>query len=81
MQNNTNNIQKMVADAVRDAVAPLYAQMREIEEKYYPNEKLAKQEPQQPEDEAPASDVSRFEKIYEKSDRLPKNPKSGANIY
>lgn len=39
MQDNTNNIQKMVADAVRDAVAPLYEQMREIEEKYYPNEK------------------------------------------
>lgn len=39
MEQNTNNIQKMVADAVRDAVAPLYAQMREIEEKYYPNEK------------------------------------------
>ena len=51
MQDNTNNIQKMVADAVREAVAPLYAQMREIEEKYYPNEKLAKQEP---EGEAPA---------------------------
>ena len=29
----------MVADAVRDAVAPLYEQMREIENKYYPNEK------------------------------------------
>ena len=39
MQDNTNNNQKMVADAVRDAVAPLYEQMREIEEKYYPNEK------------------------------------------
>ena len=39
MQDNTNNIQKMVADAVRDALAPLYAQMREIEQKYYPNEK------------------------------------------
>ncbi len=37
MEQNTNNIQKMVADAVRDAVAPLYAQMREIEEKYYSN--------------------------------------------
>lgn len=79
MQNNTNNIQQMVADAVRDAVAPLYAQMREIEEKYYPN--MNKQEPQQPEDEAPTFDVSRFEKIYDKSGRLPKNPKSGANIY
>lgn len=54
MQIDTNNIQKMVADAVRDAVAPLYAQMREIENKYYPNEKLTKQEPQQPEDEAQA---------------------------
>ena len=30
---------ELVNDAVRDAVAPLYAQMREIEEKYYPNEK------------------------------------------
>ena len=39
MQDNTNNIQQMVADAVRDAVAPLYEQMREIESKYYPNEK------------------------------------------
>ena len=39
MQIDTNNIQKMVADAVREAVAPLYAQMCEIEEKYYPNEK------------------------------------------
>jgi hypothetical protein len=39
MEQNTNNIQKMVADAVRDAVAPLYEQMREIEQKYYPNEK------------------------------------------
>ena len=37
MQNNTNNIQQMVADAVRDAVAPLYAQIREIKEKYYSN--------------------------------------------
>jgi hypothetical protein len=37
MQDNTNNIQQMVADAVRDAVAPLYAQIREIEEKYYSN--------------------------------------------
>ena len=54
MQIDTNNIQQMVADAVRDAVAPLYAQMREIENKYYPNEKLTKQEPQQPEDEAQA---------------------------
>lgn len=79
MEQNTNNIQKMVADAVHEAVAPLYAQMREIEEKYYPD--MNKQEPQQPEDEAQAFDVSRFEKIYEKSDRLPKNPKSGANIY
>lgn len=50
MQIDTNNIQQMVADAVRDAVAPLYEQMREIENKYYPNEKLAKQEPQQPEE-------------------------------
>ena len=50
MQNNTNNIRQMVADAVRDAVAPFYAQMREREEKYYPNEKLTKQEPQQPEE-------------------------------
>lgn len=54
MEQNTNNIQKMVADAVRDAVAPLYEQMREIEQKYYPNEKLTKQEPQQPEDEVQA---------------------------
>ena len=54
MQIDTNKIQQMVADAVRDAVAPLYAQMREIENKYYPNEKLTKQEPQQPEDEAQA---------------------------
>ena len=54
MEQNTNNIKQMVADAVRDAVAPLYEQMREIEQKYYPNEKLTKQEPQQPEDEAPA---------------------------
>ena len=30
---------ELVNDAVRDAVAPLYAQIREIEEKYYPNEK------------------------------------------
>ena len=30
---------ELVNDAVRDAVAPLYEQMREIEEKYYPNEK------------------------------------------
>ena len=37
MQDNTNNIQRMVADAVHEAVAPLYAQMREIEEKYYSN--------------------------------------------
>lgn len=81
MQIDTNNIQKMVADAVREAVAPLYAQMREIEEKYYPNEKLAKQEPQQPEDKAPAFDVSRFKEIYEKSGRLPNNHKSGAEIY
>ena len=79
MQNNTNNLQQMVADAVHEAVAPLYAQMREIEEKYYPD--MNKQEPQQHEDEAQAFDVSRFEKIYEKSGRLPKNPKSGANIY
>lgn len=68
----------MVADAVREAVAPLYAQMREIENKYYPNEKLAKQEP---EDEAPAFDISLFKEIYDKSGRLPKNPKSGAEIY
>lgn len=72
MQDNTNNIQQMVADAVRDAVAPLYAEMREIEEKF------AKQEP---EDEAPAFDISRFKEIYDKSGRLPKNPKSGAEIY
>lgn len=78
MEQNTNNIQKMVADAVHEAVAPLYAQMREIEEKYYPNEKLAKQEP---EGEAPAFDISRFKEIYEKSGRLPNNPKSGAEIY
>lgn len=64
MEQNTNNIQKMVADAVHEAVAPLYAQIREIEEKYYPD--MKKQEPQQPEDEAQAFDVSRFEKIYEK---------------
>ena len=69
---------ELVKDAVREAVAPLYAQMREIEEKYYPNEKLAKQEP---EGEAPAFDISRFKKIYDKSGRLPKNPKSGADIY
>lgn len=74
MEQNTNNIQQMVADAVRDAVAPLYQQVREIQEKYYPNMN-------KPEDEAPAFDVSRFEKIYDKSGRLPKNPKSGANIY
>lgn len=79
MEQNTNNIQQMVADAVHEAVAPLYAQMREIEEKYYPD--MNKQEPQQPEDEAPAFDVSRFEKIYDKSGRLPNNPKSGAEIY
>lgn len=79
MQIDTNNIQKMVADAVRDAVAPLYAQMREIEEKYYPD--MNKQEPQQPEDEAQAFDVSRFENIYDKSGRIPKNTKSGADIY
>lgn len=81
MEQNTNNIQKLVAEAVREAVAPLYAQIREIEEKYYPNEKLSKQEPQQPEDEAQAFDVSRFEKIYDKSGRLPNNHKSGAEIY
>ena len=74
MQNNTNNIQQMVADAVRDAVAPLYEQMREIEQKYYPTK-------QEPEDEAPAFDVSRFKEIYDKSGRLPNNPKSGADIY
>ena len=67
MQNNTNNIQKMIADAVRDAVAPLYEQMREIEQKYYPNEKLAKQEP---EDEASAFDVSVFREVYEKTGRI-----------
>lgn len=72
---------ELVNDAVREAVAPLYEQMREIENKYYPNEKLAKQEPQQLEDEAPTFDVSRFKEIYDKSGRLPKNPKSGANIY
>ena len=48
MQIDTNNIQKMVADAVRDAVAPLYEQMREIENKYYPD--MNKQVPQQPEE-------------------------------
>lgn len=79
MQIDTNNIQKMVADAVRDAVAPLYAQMRDIEEKYYPD--MNKQEPQQPEDEAQAFNVSRFENIYDKSGRIPKNTKSGADIY
>lgn len=78
MEQNTNYIQQMVADAVRDAVAPLYEQMREIEEKYYPNEKLAKQEP---EDEVPAFDVSVFREVYEKTGRIPKNPKSGAEIY
>ena len=78
MEQNTNNIQKLVAEAVREAVAPLYAQMREIENKYYPNEKLTKQEP---EDEAPAVDISRFKEIYDKSGRLPKNPKSGTEIY
>lgn len=72
MQIDTNNIQKMVADAVREAVAPLYAQMREIEEKYYPNEKLAKQEPQQLENEVPAFDVSVFRKGLEASGRIPK---------
>ncbi len=81
MQIDTNNIQQMVADAVHDAVAPLYEQMREIENKYYPNEKLTRQEPQQPEDEAPAFDVSVFREVYEKTGRIPKNPKSGANIY
>ena len=70
---------ELVNNAVRDAVAPLYAQMREIEEKYYPD--MNKQEPQQPEDEAQAFDVSRFKEIYEKSGRLPNNPKSGAEIY
>ena len=39
MHIDTNNIKQMVADAVRDAVAPLYEKMREIEQKYYPNEK------------------------------------------
>ena len=28
---------ELVNDAVRDAVAPLYARIREIEEKYYSN--------------------------------------------
>ena len=28
---------ELVNDAVRDAVAPLYAQIRDIEEKYYSN--------------------------------------------
>ena len=79
MQIDTNNIQQMVADAVREAVAPLYAQMREIEEKYYPD--MNKQESKQLEDEAPTFDVSRFKEIYDKSGRLPKNPKSSANIY
>ena len=65
---------ELVKDAVRDAVAPLYQQVREIQEKYYPNMN-------KPEDEAQTFDVSRFEKIYEKSGKLPKNPKSGANIY
>lgn len=79
MQDNTNNIQKMVADAVHEAVAPLYQQVREIQEKYYPN--MNKQEPQQLEDKAQAFDVSRFEKIYDKSGRLPNNHKSGAEIH
>lgn len=79
MQIDTNNIQKMVADAVRDAVAPLYEQMREIEEKYYPD--MNKQESKQPEDEAPAFDVSVFRELYENTGRIPKNPKSGAEIY
>lgn len=74
MQIDTNNIQQMVADAVREAVAPLYQQVREIQEKYYPNMN-------KPEDEAQAFDVSRFEKIYDKSGRLPNNHKSGAEIY
>lgn len=78
MSYDINNIQKMVADAVRDAVAPLYEQMREIEKKYYPNEKLAKQ---QPEDEAPEFDVSVFRELYENTGRIPKNHKSGAEIY
>ena len=65
---------ELVTDAVRDAVAPLYQKVREIQEKYYPNMN-------KPEDEAPAFDVSRFEKIYDKSGRLPNNPKSGAEIY
>ena len=72
---------ELVKDAVREAVAPLYARMREIEEKYYPNKKLAKQEPQQHEDEAQALDVSVFREVYEKTGRIPKNPKSGAEIY
>ena len=54
---------ELVTDAVRDAVAPLYQQVREIQEKYYPNMN-------KPEDEAPAFDVSRFKEIYEKSGRL-----------
>lgn len=70
---------ELVKDAVRDAVAPLYAQMREIEEKYYPD--MNKQEPHLPEDEAQAFDVSRFENIYDKSGRIQKNTKSGADIY
>lgn len=70
---------ELVKDAVRDAVAPLYAQMREIEEKYYPD--MNKQESKQPEDEAPAFDVSVFREVYEKTGRIPKNPKSGAEIY
>jgi hypothetical protein len=53
--------------------------MREIEEKYYPD--MNKQESKQLEDEAPTFDASRFKEIYDKSGRLPKNPKSGANVY
>ena len=70
---------ELVKDAVCDAVAPLYEQMREIEEKYYPD--INKQESKQPEDEAPAFDVSVFREVYEKTGRIPKNPKSGAEIY
>lgn len=70
---------ELVKDAVRDAVAPLYEQMREIEEKYYPD--MNKQESKQPEDEALAFDVSVFREVYEKTGRIPKNPKSGAEIY
>lgn len=33
MQDNTNNIQQMVADAVRDALAPLVAELHKQETK------------------------------------------------